>query len=269
LTSTARLCSLRFRQRVLRPWILEVTMLSDRATEAMHRSVLLRLAEIVLSCIERKIKPEDGSFAHKFMSDGEAATWLVCSLQLAERTKTGFVGLVPKADRAAKVAAVPGDDLPLVEDAIEATLTAHDDAIARQPIWPPGSGIFPDDFDSVFKDLGLKDATGAWQDTALPILVWSECLTDEAIRSEVAAGRIASLALQALATMPQAVMDVILEDHACGQPGVRLRYALANKWRPEGWLTPAQIRVSRTYMSNPLADAVAREIVRLGADSAE
>ena len=243
-------------------------MLSDRIDEATHRSVLLRLAEIVLSCIERKIKHQDNSFAHKFMSDGEAATWLVCSLQLAQRTKTGFVGLVPKADRAAKVAAVPAEDLPLVEDAIEATLIALDDVVTKQPIWPPAPDIFSDDFDSVFEDMGLQDATRAWRDAALPILVWNECLTDEAIRSDIVAGLVARLALQALATMPQAVMDVILEDDACGQPGARLRYALANKWRPDGWLTPAQLRVSRTCMSNPLADAVAREIVRLGADSA-
>ncbi len=124
--------------------------------------------------------------------------------------------------------------------------------------------LFPKDFDSVFKDLGLQDATGAWRDSALPILVWNECLTEEAIRSDVVAVRIVNLALDALANMPQAVMDVILEDEACGQPGERLPLILANKWRPEGWLTPAQLRVSRTYMSNPLADAVACEIIGLG-----
>lgn len=244
-------------------------MLSDRINEATRRSVLLRLAKIVLSCIERKIRPGDNSFAHKFMSDGEAATWLVCSVQLAQRTKTGFVGLVPKADRVAKVAAVPAEDLPLLEDAIEATFIAHDDVFSGLPAWPPDPDMFPEDFRSVFKDLGLQDASGTWRDAALPILVWNECLTKEASRSDTVAARIRSLALQVLATMPRAVMDIIIEDYWCGQPGKRLRYALAEKWRPEGWLTPAQLRVSRSYMSNPLADAVAREIVRLGEDRAD
>jgi hypothetical protein len=243
-------------------------MLSDRIDEAMRRSVLLRLAENVLTRIEHRTEREGGVFPHNFMSHGEAATWLICTLHLARRTATGFEVLVPKAERKAKVAMVPAEDLPLLEDAIEAALIAVDfvDDIPRQSAWPPDPDPLPKDFDSVFEDLGLQDATGAWRDAALPILVWNDCLTDEAIRSDVVAGCIASLALQALATMPQAVMDVILEDDACGQPGERLRYALADKWRPEGWLTPAQLRVSRSYMSNPLADAVAREIVHLGAE---
>jgi hypothetical protein len=243
-------------------------MLSDRGSEAMHRSVLLRLAEIVLASIDRKIEAADGSFAHKFMSDGEAATWLVCSLQLAQRSRTGFVGLLPKADRAARVAAVPVEDLPLLEDAIEATLIAHDDVIPRQPVWPPGPDLFPAEFDSVFRDLGLQDSTDAWEDAALPILIWNECLAEEAIRSDVVDGWIRRLARQALTTMPQAVMDLLIDDHWCGEPDARLRYDLADKWRPEGWLTPAQLRVSRSYMTNPLADAVAREIIRLGAEPA-
>lgn len=245
-------------------------MLSDRIDEAMRRSVLVRLAESVLARLEHRIRDNGGVFRHNFMSQGEAATWLICTLHLARRTVTGFEVLVPKAERTAVVAMVPAEDLPLLEDAIEAAITAvdHVDDLPRQSAWPPDPDLFPDDFDSVFKDLGLQDATGAWRDAALPILVWNECMTDEAIRSDLVAGRIASLALQALATMPLDVMDVILEDHACGQPGERLRYALANKWRPEGWLTPAQLWVSRTHMSNPLADAVAREIVRLGEDSA-
>jgi hypothetical protein len=169
------------------------------------------------------------------------------------------------ADLAGRVAAISAGDLTLMEDAIEATLTAYDFffSVPKQTEWPPDQDMLPEEFDSGFEDLGLQDETGAWTDAALPVLVWNDGLAPEAIRFDAVAGPIRQLARQALDTMPQDVMEVLIEDDQSGKPGQWLPHYLSNSWRPEGWLTPAQRRVARTFMANPLAYAIAREIMRL------
>lgn len=73
------------------------------------------------------------------------------------------------------------------------------------------------------------------------------------------------LARRTLEAMPQRVIDVMAEDAQAGRPGQRLADYLSQGWRPEGWLTPSERRVARTYMTNPLTRAVAKEMMRLRA----
>jgi hypothetical protein len=228
--------------------------------DSMRRSLLLRLAEIVLSVI----KPADGEFDHWSMTALSGASWLVCTLHIAQRTETGFRALKPASERTSRVAAVPVADLPLIEDAIEATVRAYDHffTVPKADDWPTDQDLFPATFDSIFFDLGLQEESGTWTETALPILIWNERLTDDAMQTRGVQDCIGRLAWQAMDGMPRKVIDVLIEDARQGRPGERLADYLTQGWRPEGWLTPNLRRVARTYMPNPLTRAVAREIIR-------
>lgn len=240
-------------------------MLSDRLDASLHRSILLRLARIAV----KAIGPEDGRFDTRFLSTFKAASWLVCTLRLARPTPTGFEDLVPESDQADRIATVPTDDLPLIEDAIEAVVRTVDHfyGLPKQSEWPPDPDMFPAAFDSIFFDLGMRAESGDWKDAALPILAWNDLLADEVLASDFATSCVTKLAFSAVEAMAQSVIDVIAEDARAGRPGQRLADYLTQGWRPEGWLTPTERRVARTYMPNPLTRAVAKEIMRLRASA--
>jgi hypothetical protein len=236
-------------------------MLSDRLDGSLHRSILLRLARITV----KAVSPEDGRFDHRFLSAYEGAAWLVCTLRLARPTPTGFEDLVTESDQADRIATVPAEDLPLVEDAIEAVVRTvdHSYGLAKQNEWPPDPDMFPATFDNIFSDLGFQEESGDWTGAALPMLAWNDLLADEVLALEVVTRCVTELAWGALEAMPQRVIEVMAEDAQAGRPGQRLADYLTQSWRPEGWLTPNERRVARTYMTNPLTRAVAKEILRL------
>jgi hypothetical protein len=239
-------------------------MLFAKIDEQAKRRALEQLGKFVLTATLGK----KDRFEHQFISTLEAATWLVCSLNLAKRTPSGFSDAIPPCEQASTIGAIATELLPLVEDAATIALKIASFYWSKEPAkdWPFVSLNVPSQFYEGFAWLAMATVEGRWLRPALPLLIRADVFQYETLMDiPETSSCIRSLAHQAYETMPPEVVGIMEEDARQGNPGQRLPNWLEAHWRFGSWLTPAERAVSRRATWDPLCLRVAGEIEALRA----
>lgn len=239
-------------------------MLFAQTDEQSKRMALEQLGKFVLTAT---LGNRD-RFEHQFVSDLEAASWLVCSLNLAIRTPSGFSDALPSTEHSHAISAIATELLPLVEDAATVALCVAQFYWLKEPAkdWPFVSLDVPRQFYEGFAWLAMATVEGIWLRSALPLLIRANVFEYETLMDvPETAACIRSLASRAHETMPREVVGIVEEDERQGKPGQRLAHCLEAQWRFGTWLTPAERAVSRRSTWDPLCLRVAGEIKALRA----